>query len=127
MHDTDAAGVIFFANQLKLTHDAYEIFLEEIGYSLQDILSTKDYLLLIAHCQADFKKPITVGDTLLISVKPGQIGTSSFTLDYELVNQRRQLVGTVQTVHVLVDKIQRESKPLPADLRKALRGKTIRC
>ncbi len=32
LHDTDAAGIIFFANQFKIVHDAYEDLLESFGF-----------------------------------------------------------------------------------------------
>ena len=33
LHDTDAAGILFFANQFSIIHDAYELLLEEFDFS----------------------------------------------------------------------------------------------
>ncbi|MEE8405217.1 MAG: hypothetical protein V3S17_07475 [candidate division Zixibacteria bacterium] len=32
VHDTDAAGVIYFANFYRMAHSTYEAFMESIGY-----------------------------------------------------------------------------------------------
>ena len=32
LHDTDAAGLLFFSQQFEIMHDAYEALLEKIGW-----------------------------------------------------------------------------------------------
>ena len=43
LHDTDAAGVIFFANQFKIIHDAYESLLEGIEFGFANLIRNKDF------------------------------------------------------------------------------------
>ena len=38
MHHIDAAGVMFFGHYFDLAHDAYEAFLTEISFSVEDKL-----------------------------------------------------------------------------------------
>jgi 1,4-dihydroxy-2-naphthoyl-CoA hydrolase len=123
LHDTDAAGLLFFAHQFTLAHDAYELFMESIGESFHKIINHSDYLLAIVHAEADFKKPLFSGDRLIINLTPQHLGNTSFTLIYDLRNTDGVSVGTVRTVHVCIDKQTRKKKPLPEDLRKALLGR----
>ena len=69
LHETDAAGLIFFSNQFKLMHDAYESLLETIGFGFSDLIRKCDFFLPIIHAEADYKKPLFVGDVLEIQVK----------------------------------------------------------
>ena len=120
LHETDAAGLLFFSHQFKLIHDAYESLLEKIGYSFALMIRKTDFFLPIVHAESDYKAPLFVGDRVTISVKVAQIGKTSFTFSYELRDAKKKLVGTAKTVHVTIDKKTHTKTPLPAGLRKAL-------
>ena len=120
LHDTDAAGVIFFANQFKMIHDAYESLLETMGFGFAELIRSKDFFLPIVHAESDYKAPLFVGDVLEVQVKVGRVGQTSFTLTYALLNARRETVGTGRTVHVAVSKAAHQKILLPADLRAKL-------
>jgi len=119
LHDIDAAGIIFFANQFKIIHDAYEDLLVKIGWSFRTMLKGKRYFLPIVHAESDYKVPLFVGDKIVIAVKVGQIGNTSFTLEYTL-KRAKTLVGTAKTVHVSINQKTRKKIPLPGALRRAL-------
>lgn len=120
MYDTDAAGILFFGNQFKWIHEAYEEFLESINFSFSNILKT-DFFVPIVHAEADYKSPLSVGDRITIQVKIEKIGQTSFTVAYNVLDTNNHItVGTAKTVHVTVDKKTRKKIPLPADFRAAL-------
>ena len=120
LHDTDAAGLIFFANQFKIIHDAYELLLEKFGFSFPQMLTGGKYFLPIVRAEADYKAPLFVGDKITVTVRVGHIGTSSFSFAYIIRNARKMIVGTAKTVHVTINPKTNTKVPLPALLRKAL-------
>lgn len=120
LHDTDAAGLLFFSHQFELVHDAYESLLEKIGFGFADLIRKRAYFLPIVHAEADYKAPLFVGDEITISVTVATIGTTSFTFAYELRNKKKQLVGTASTVHVTMDKKTSKKIPLPLAMRRAI-------
>jgi len=120
MHHTDAAGRLFFGHQFAIAHEAYESFLEHIGVSFADILKTKDYFLPIVHAEADYTKPLFVGDLIEIKLKVTNIGQTSFELSYDLKDIKGQSVGTVSTTHVAVDNTTQKKMPIPKELREKL-------
>ncbi len=120
LHHTDAAGLLFFAEQFKLAHDAYESFMESIGYPFAPLLRTSQYLLPIVHAEADFGAALNTGDKIEIQVTAERIGDTSFTLDYKLLRNGSEPVGSVKTVHVLVDKRTGQTLTLLPDLRTKL-------
>ena len=119
LHDTDAAGIIFFANQFKIIHDAYEDLLEKFGWSFQKMLKGTSYFLPIVHAEADYLTPVRVGDKIVIAIKVGHIGTTSFSFEYTL-KRGKTLVGTAKTVHVTINQKTRKKIPLPSAMRIAL-------
>ena len=119
LHDTDAAGIIFFANQFKIIHDAYEELLEEFGLGFQSILKETNYFQPIVHAESNYKAPVMVGDKIVIVIKVGHIGKTSFSLEYTL-KRGKTLIGTAKTVHVTNNQKTRKKISLPSALRRAL-------
>ena len=120
VHDTDAAGVIYFANFYRMAHTTYEAFMESIGFSIRYFLDDAPCLPLIVHSQADYKKPIRTGDKLKIELKVEKVGTSSYGLAYQIKDHNDDLVADLKTVHVTVSKENNGKMPLPENFKKKL-------
>lgn len=119
MRDTDAAGIIFFGSQFTFAHVAYERFLEHLGFCFADALEKEPYLLPIVHAEADYLRPLRVGDRIDVELTVGRIGTTSYTLEYSLT-RGGEIVGRALSVHVAVSKAEKGKVPLPDVLREAL-------
>ncbi len=85
-HETDAAGVVYFANLLTLCHEAYEAALAEAGIDLRLFFShSGDHAVPVVHTSANFYRPLTCGEAIAISLTPRQISPDSFEIDYEIM------------------------------------------
>lgn len=124
LRHTDAAGVLFFAEQLVLVHEAYECFLDEYGFSIRDILQKKDYALPILHAETDFRRPLRIGDEVEIQLVAERIGETSFTLRH-VIRQETQVTGQGKTVHGCLDPSTAQKKKLPAELRGVLQAQLV--
>ena len=122
LHDTDAAGLLFFAHQFTIAHDAYETFMSEQGVGFRKILRDNDYKLAIVHASADFMKQLSVGDALTVEMRAEKVSTHSFILVYELFDAAGAKVGTARTVHVCIDAASGLKKPLPEKIKAAMAG-----
>ncbi len=123
LHDTDAAGVLFFANQFRLAHEAYEAFLDSIGMPLKDWIAGPVHLPIV-HAQADFTAPLRAGDVVQIEVTSDALGDHSFKMLYRFRKDGQAAVGSAQTAHVAVDAKTGLKTRLPETLRAALRALT---
>ncbi len=83
------------------------------------MLKGTNYFLPIVHAESDYKAPLFVGDKIVIAIKVGHIGKTSFSFEYTL-KREKTLVGTVKTVHVTIDQKTHQKIPLPSTLRRAL-------
>lgn len=120
LHQTDAAGLIFFSRQFEILHDAYEGLLEKIGFGFPSLLREQDFFLPIVHAESDYKSTLFVGDKIRVEVRVAEIGNTSFTLDYRVFKDDSTLVGLGKTVHVTMDKASQTKIPLPPEMRKGL-------
>ena len=120
LQDTDAAGILYFANQFTIIHEGYEEMFDEIGFGFARLIKKCDFFLPIVHAEADYKATLCVGDKLEIKITVLKIGQTSFILTYDL-KRGRQRVGTAQTVHVSINKKTKKKILLPSSLRTALK------
>jgi len=119
LHHIDAAGLMFFGCYFYLAHDAYEAFLEEISFAIEDILQ-QDFLIPLTHAEADYTAPVRLGDTLTIELRIKEIGDTSFTVHYNISDQFERPVAMVKTVHTTISQHNFKSINIPPNLREAL-------
>ncbi len=122
LHETDAYSIIFFSNQLKICHDAFQALLQHIGFPLPVTRNDVPWMLVIIHVESDYLSPIHVGDKLSIAVSIKKIGTTSLVVHYILTNQHGVQVGKVETVHVCIDTKTSEKTPLSDDMKRAFQA-----
>src|SRR2546425_10244271 len=90
MHDTDSAGLLYFARQFRFANDALEDLFEAEGYSFDNIFKNFGYVFAIVHAEADYLAPLRVGDKLEIHMSVENIGTSSITFLYNIYKTSRE-------------------------------------
>jgi len=113
--DTDAAGVVYFANVLSICHEAYEAALAAAGIDLKSFFSNPTTAFPIVHTSVDFRRPMSCGDRLAIHVTLRQQSEDSFELGYQVqLADRVAAIGI--TKHVCIDPASRTRQPLPADI-----------
>lgn len=118
MHQTDSAGVVFFANLFVMAHDCYESWLEQYT-SLSEILR-QDIQIPIVHAEADYRLPIHLSDQVRIDLALAQKKSTSFSLQYTFTNADGEETAGVQTVHVVINSHTRKPIELPSFLQDAL-------
>jgi 1,4-dihydroxy-2-naphthoyl-CoA hydrolase len=119
MHDTDMAGILYFARQFRFAHDALEDFVENEAFDFDKVFHKENFVFVIVHCEADYFAPLRVGDKLEVQVSVEKIGNSSFTMNYRIYREKSE-VGTVKTVHVTLERSSRKKIPIPQDFRQIL-------
>jgi len=116
--DTDAAGVVFFANFLAICHEAYEESLSASGIDLKTFFSEKEVVVPIAKCEAEYLRPVSCGDKLEVSVKSKGLTEDSYEVSYEVTRRGPQSkrAARVRTEHVCIDSKTRARRALPGPL-----------
>lgn len=120
LHDTDAAGLLFFAHQFFYAHDAYEELLRTIGLPMNDLIARAEFFVPIVHAESQYLQGLHVGQELTVSVAIASVGTTSYTLEYELKSVSGNVVGRAKTVHVSIARDTKKKTPLPELLRTRL-------
>ena len=66
--EADSAGVLFFGNIYRISHQALEEFIQHIGIKWEDWFDDKLIGAPIVHADTQFKLPIKAGDTYAIHI-----------------------------------------------------------
>ena len=120
MHDTDMAGILYFPRQFRFAHDALEDFVESIGLTFDQVFRQEKFVFVIVHAESDYYSPMRVGDKLEVHLSIIKVGETSFTVQYQLYNQHKKLVGAAKTVHVTLDSESRTKIPIPEKFKRSL-------
>jgi 1,4-dihydroxy-2-naphthoyl-CoA hydrolase len=110
--DTDAAGVVYFANLLSICHEAYEEYLTNLTINLQDFFVNNVMAIPIIHAEIDFLKPLFCGDLITINLLGKLISNKVFEINYE-INKDNLLIATALTRHICINPQTRKTQELP--------------
>jgi 1,4-dihydroxy-2-naphthoyl-CoA hydrolase len=121
--DTDAAGVVYFANILSMCHEAYEASLAASGIDLYRFFCYPKIAIPIVHVTTDFLRPLFCGDNIKIYLTPSQLKGDEFEIQYEVFSIETQVdeITNIQEVcaarafskHTCIDSASRTRAPLP--------------
>ncbi|MBP5972301.1 acyl-CoA thioesterase [Brasilonema sp. CT11] len=117
--DTDAAGVVYFANLLSICHEAYEESLIVSGINLKDFFTNPSVAFPIVHANVDFFRPLYCGDNLVIRLMPQQLSIDRFEVAYEVI-VGEVIAGKAVTRHVCIETSSRTKTELPENMREWL-------
>lgn len=122
--DTDAAGVVFFANVLAMCHEAYEASLAASGVNLKAFFSNSNAVIPIVSASVDFRRPMYCGDVLIIELTPQKLGDDELEIAYKIFNSevRDKWVAKAVTRHVCINPDTRKRQELSQEILAWLSG-----
>ena len=117
--DTDAGGVVYYANYLKFLERARSEALSEVG--LSNLKIKKDYgaLIVVKSCNIDFNKSANLEDKLEINSFVTSFSKTSFTMSQSIYRNKEIIVKS--EVHLVF--VNEKSKPIkiPENILKSLK------
>lgn len=112
--DTDAAGVVYFANVLSICHESYEASLADTGIELETFFGKGELAVPIIHADIDFRQPLKCGDRITVHLTAQAIDEHRFSVRYQISATDRP-AATAQTTHICINRDRRRA-PLPPQL-----------
>ena len=109
--DVDSMGHVNNAVFLTYLEEARIAFLLPLGAEVSS--------MILARVEIDFRAPLRMGDEVEIGVRPANVGTKSFELEYE-VRARDLVAAEAKTVIVSFDYASGRSIEVPDSWREAL-------
>ncbi len=116
--DTDAAGVVYYANYLRFAERARMEFLRRFGYSPQKVKAEQHVVLVVRRVEADYRASAKLDDLLDVVTEVVECKNSSFRMKQTVC--RGDLVLTEISVLIVAVGESGRAVRIPPQLRQIL-------
>ncbi len=116
--DTDAGGIVYYANYLKFAERARTEMLRGLGIDTTGLIDGEGVAFTVRHCTADFRKPARLDDWLEVHTRLLEVGGASLIAEQRIMRDGEELVG-LRLRLACIDRSQRPAR-LPTGVRASL-------
>lgn len=103
--DTDAAGIVYYANYLKFAERARTEALRRCGIEQTDLMKEHKAGFVVRRVEADFLKPARLDDLLTIKTSLPEMGKASLMMEQVIYRSEETLVKMQVKLAVVNDKM----------------------
>jgi len=121
--DTDAGGVVYYANYLKFLERARSEWLRALGFEQDALRDTQNVVFVVRRVEVDFLSPARFNDALEVSVSLARIGGASLVVE-QTVNRGVTCLIAARVTLACVDAVQFKPVKIPAFILQALEPAT---
>ena len=116
--DTDAAGIVYYANYLKFAERGRTEMMRSLGFAHSRIAEETGIVFTVRRCSADYRAAARLDDALSVDTRIAEIGAATLSLDQQI----RRGEETIVALDVLVACVGHDGRPrrVPPRLRAAL-------
>lgn len=116
--DTDAGGMVYYANYLKYAERARTEMLRAAGISHAEMVADDGLMLVVRRVTAEYRRSAKLDDELDVDTRVDEVGGATLTLDQVVRRGGEVLVELVVTIAC----ITRDGRPtrIPERIRKAV-------
>ena len=82
--DTDAGGVMYYANYLKFFERARTDFLRHLGISQQELMEKENLAFVVRRCELDYLRPARLDDFVEVTIAVEKINAASIVMMQEM-------------------------------------------
>lgn len=85
--DTDAGGIVYYANYLKYAERARTEFLRHLGINQEEMLKNSGQGFVVGYCNINYKSPAKLDDALNITCKITELKGASLKMEQKLYKE----------------------------------------
>ena len=120
--DTDAGGVVYYANYLKFCERARTEWLRTFGVSQQALIDEQGLGFVVRSVQADYLAPARLDDALEVITQVAMLRRASILFEQQLM-RGQELLFTARVLLASIDLRRQKPVAIPASLHALLESK----
>lgn len=109
--DTDAGGIVYYANYLKFAERARTEFLRDLGFIQSKIKAEQGVMFVVRSCTLNCLAPAHLDDVLEIKTYLNKVGHAKLELT-QIITGDSQLIATLEVVLACINE---KGKPIKLD------------
>ena len=114
--DTDAGGVVYYANYLKFAERARTEMMRSAGFEHARILKKQNIAFAVRHLEVDYQRPAKLDDLLIVYTKLLKIGGASMDIEQN-INKNGQTIAHLKLTLVCMNIHTNKAARLPKECR----------
>ena len=118
--DTDAGGVVYYANYLKFFERARTEFLRVLGISQSDLATKENLVFVVRKCEIEYLTPARLDDLITVSVAIKEIRGASILM-YQEIKKSDQILSHLSVEIVCVAANSFKTKRIPNSIKSSFR------
>ncbi|MBF0388449.1 MAG: YbgC/FadM family acyl-CoA thioesterase [Candidatus Omnitrophica bacterium] len=119
-HDTDAGGVVYYANYLKYLEEARTEFFEARGIGVADLLA-RGLFYAVRSCNILYKSPARYGDTVVADASIKTLTGAQIIFSQSVVERATARILVEATVALVCLDKDFKPQPIPADIKEKIK------
>ena len=120
--DTDAAGVVYYANYLKFCERARTEWLRTLGVSQQALIDEHGLAFVVRSVQADYLASARLDDALEVVTRVAMLRRASLLFEQQVM-RGQELLFTTRVLLASIDLHRQKPVAIPASLHALLESK----
>jgi len=120
IEDTDAGGIVFYANYLKYMERARTEFVRSLGIGLREGLQ-ENISYVVVHVDVRYHRSARLDDLLKVTALPCKVGRAYMLFEQKIFNEQDELLVTGQVKIACVELYTGKPRSLPVALSLALK------
>lgn len=117
--DTDAGGVVYYANYLKFFERARTDFLRSLGISQSNLAEVENLVFVVKRCEIEYISPAKLDDLIDVSVEIKELRGASIVME-QIITMESKMIASLTVVVVCVGNNDFKTKKIPFDIRNLL-------
>ena len=113
--DTDAGGVVYYANYLKFMERCRTEWLRAMGIDQSRLLAERQLQFVVANVTVDFLRPAVLHDEILVTAQLQRLGGATIHFKQTIMRGEEQLIDASTRVACL-DSSTLKPRAIPQDL-----------
>ena len=118
--DTDAGGVVYYANYLRFMERARTEWLRRQGFDQDALMRESGIVFAVRHVNIDYLLPARLDDTLTVEAAVDAVSKVSLTFRQRILRAPDTLLSTASVKVVCLDSETFRPTAIPRDIREKL-------
>ena len=118
--DTDAGGVVYYANYLRYLERARTEFLRKLGFEQDKLATEKNIIFIVRKVTIDYIKPASFNELLNVNARITELRNASMLFQQSILNQQEECICEAEVKIACIDQTTMKPVTIPEFIKSEL-------
>ena len=118
--DTDAMGVVYYGNYLRIYEAARGDFLHKVGMPFSKMASELNILCPVANAEINYHKPAYLDEDIVVRTRVVMLRGARMVFDQRIFNAKDELLNDIKVTVAFVDMEKRRPVKYPDEFERLI-------